>query len=185
MTDKGIADLDQLVKGWAVHNGEKLNIKNAKKARVEVVWDHVTFTPGQPAWQPHVHIPQPPNRTIYSSSFRNNTDEQAEHSLKVERTSSAMCKTIISSGYTTSFNLGLSLSLPHEVASATASFGRSVEVSKVEETSKEQVQTWSVDTAIPSPPRTVTKAKMEVGVGCDVCVCVCACAYVVYLFMCI
>ena len=164
MTEKGVTDLDLLVKNWAVSIADKLGIKNAKKARIQVVWDHVTFTLQRTDWQARPGVPQPPSRTIYSSSFLNNTAEQAEHSLKVERASSALCKTNITSGYSTSYDLGLSLSLPYEVASATASFGRSVEVSKAEETSKEHVQSWSVDTSIPSPPHTLTRAKMEVGV---------------------
>ena len=165
MSDKAVTDLDQLVKDWAVANADKLGIRNAKKARVEVVWDRVTFTPDEAGWKKVAGVPQPPNRTIYSSSFSNRTAEKAEHHLKVERSSKSTVSTSVSSGYTRSGSVSLSLSLPQQVASVTAGYGRSVEISGTEETTREETQTWSVDTAISAPPRTLTRVRMEVNWG--------------------
>jgi hypothetical protein len=77
----------------------------------------------------------------------------------------------VKNGYTTGFNLGLTLALPGEVASATADFGRSVTLERTEEKTNEKVQCWSVDSHIPTPAATNTKARVEVRVMC-VCVCV-------------
>ncbi|XP_070199832.1 uncharacterized protein [Littorina saxatilis] len=161
-SSKGVADLEQLVRNWAVTEAPKLNIRNAKKARTEIVWDRVTFTSSQAEWNPTRGVPEPPNVTIYTSSFCNNTDERAEHTVRVERTSSATATTNISRGYTAGFNLGLSLGLPHDVAQATASYGRSVTVDRAETTTRELAQSWSVDTVIPSPAGVRTRATVQV-----------------------
>jgi hypothetical protein len=79
-----IADLDLRVKAWAVSSADKLGIKGAKKAKVEVNWDRVTFTPSQPEWREQRGVPQPhSNRVVYSSTFTNRTGVNAEHTIKV------------------------------------------------------------------------------------------------------
>nr|KAG5697978.1 hypothetical protein BaRGS_030291 [Batillaria attramentaria] len=158
----GTVDLEARVKQWARDNGKRLHLKYAEKARVEVSWDRVKFTPVEPKWIRSNQCPSPPHVTIYKSTFQNNSDEETEHTLTMEKTTKATCSTTITKGYTTSLNFGLSLALPYEVATATFDFGREIKVDTANETVVEHDQTWSVDTKVSVPPRSRTTVKVEV-----------------------
>lgn len=109
-----------------------------------------------------MNVPTPPNTIIYSSSFANNTDRDAEHTLRIERSSTATYKTLVTDGFSTSFDFGLYLDLPEEVARAAVEFDRAVKLDRTEETILRQKQTWSVDTKIPAPPKSLTRARVEI-----------------------
>lgn len=100
--------------------------------------------------------------TIYATTFQNNSEDQTEHTLKMERSTKATCQTTVTNGYTTSFNVGITLALPYEVATATVGFGREVKVETADQTTFEQEQLWSVDTKVNMQPRSMTKVKVEV-----------------------
>lgn len=160
----GITDLDVLVKTWASETGGRMGIKDAKKARTEVIWDRVRFTPGVPDWKELASgVPQPhSNRIVYASSFENRTPVEAKHTLKVEKRSRATVCTAVTNGYSTSVGLGLSLALPNDVVSATADFGKTVVLETAESSTKEHEQVWAVDSEVPSPPMSRTLARVEV-----------------------
>lgn len=113
-------------------------------------------------WVKDINVPKPPNTLLYSSAFTNNTDRDAEHTLRIERSSTAMYKTLVTNGFSRSIDLSLSLDLPEEVAMAAVEFDREVQLNRTEETTRRQKQTWSVDTKIPAPPRSLTKARVEI-----------------------
>lgn len=113
-------------------------------------------------WSRETNVPSPPNTTIYSSTFANRTDSEVEHTLRMERTTTASVKTSITKGYITGVNLGLILTLPDQVALATFGYGRNITVDKTEENTVELIQTWCVDTNVLVPPMSFTKVKVEI-----------------------
>lgn len=162
-SSQGLMDLKVLSTEWAQTIGRKSFKLNPKKHRFEVNLNGVKFTPLKTSWtKKEGNVPIPPNTTIYQTSYTNSTDRDAQNNLKVERTSKATFKAVVVKGFTTSTDMALSLDLPGEVSAAAMTFGRTVKLDHCEETVIEQQMTWSVDSMIPVPPRSTTKARVDV-----------------------
>lgn len=161
----GVTDLDAVVTQWAKKAAQDMHGINPKKVRFEISWDRVKFTPLMNTWTRTINSPPtPPTMTmIYTDSFKNNTDYSAQHNLKVERSSKATVKAVLLKGFSVSKDLSLPLDLPDGVSEAAAAFGRVIQLDQQsEETVIQYQQSWSVDTQIPAPPRSVTHAKVDV-----------------------
>lgn len=162
-----VTDIEQMVKTWAWTSFVKTRGKDHQKLKFDDVkmdlnWSRVKFTPTAPEYFDTNMVDQPNSKIVFTSTFENTTNSEQEHSFTTERTTVCTSTTSISSGYTKGFHLELKLGLPEEVASATAGFGREVNVETTEEQTTEQSITWSVNSNIRVPKMHKTSAKMEV-----------------------
>lgn len=162
-----VTDIEEIVKTWAWTSFVKTRGNDHKKlkydeVKMDINWSRVRFTPSAPEYFDTSMVDQPNSKIVFTSTFRNNTKSEQEHSFATERTTVCTTTTCISKGYTQGFHLELKVGLPEEVASATAGFGRETTVETTEEATKEQSITWAVNSNIRVPSNHLTTARMEV-----------------------
>lgn len=162
-----VTDIEGVVLDWAWNNFTKTREDRFKKLKLDDVqmtvnWSRVRFQPNMPEYSDATMVDKPNSKIVFTSTFENNTDSEQEHSFATERTTACTATTSISKGYTKGFHVELKLALPEEVASATAGFGREVNVDSTDESTQETSITWSVDSNIKVPPKHKTIAKMVV-----------------------
>ena len=162
-----VTDIEEIVKTWAWTSFVKTRGKDFQKlkydeVKMEINWSRTRFTPSPPTYSETAMVDYPNSKVVFTSRFENNTDTEQEHSFTTERTTSCTSTTSISKGYTKGFNVELKIGLPDDVASATAGFGREVNVESATEETTDHSITWSVDSNVKVPPKTKTVAKMVV-----------------------
>jgi hypothetical protein len=162
-----VTDIDEIVKSWAWTSFVRTRSKDHTKLRfedvhLEVNWSRVRFTPSSPNYSDENMVESPKSQVVFKSTFVNNTETEQEHSFQTTRSTSCISSTSVSKGFTKGFSMELSLKLPEEIVSATAGFGREVNMQSGEEDSKEQTLTWAVDSTIKVPAKHRTTAEMVV-----------------------
>ncbi|KAK3602104.1 hypothetical protein CHS0354_030453 [Potamilus streckersoni] len=162
-----VTDIEDVVKTWAWTSFCKTRSKDLQKLKyddvhLDVNWTRVRFIPGDPDYSDKEMVESPKSKVVFTSSFENNTDTEQEHSFTTERTTVCTCTTLVSKGYTKGFHLELKLGLPEEVCSATAGFGREVNMESAEENTQEETISWAVNSNVKVPRKHRTTAKMVV-----------------------
>ncbi|XP_046367534.1 uncharacterized protein LOC124142887 [Haliotis rufescens] len=160
-------DIEEKVKIWGWETFMKTRSKDHAKLKyedvqVEVNWNRVRFVSSTPEFTDRVSLEKPNSQIVFRSKYENWTAHEQEHSFHTERTTVSCCTTEVSKGFTKGFHLEVKLGLPEEVASATAGFGREVNMETTEENTKEEAMTWSINSSIKVPPKHRTIAELVV-----------------------
>lgn len=162
-----IADLEELVKIWAWNTFLRTRLKNYEKLRYEDVrldinWSRVRLTSSEPEYSEQQFVKKPQTQVVFRSTYENQTDSPQDHSFQTERTTVSSCTTSVSKGFSKGMHLEVKLGLPDEVAGATAGFGREVNMESTDESTREEVMTWSINSNIKVPGHHRTIAELVV-----------------------
>ncbi|XP_041365549.1 uncharacterized protein LOC121380676 [Gigantopelta aegis] len=160
-----ITDLDKVIKEWAwtwyTKTSSRIFRLNYEEADLEVVWDKVKDTQGITETY-DVTPAEAESKVLFTSTYKNDTEEEHEHTFKTERDTVCTCSTQVSKGFTKSFGLEIALAVPNKVLEATAKFGKEIHVNATDQKTKEERLMWSVDTKVKAPARKHTIAQLEV-----------------------
>lgn len=162
-----IIDLEDIVKTWAWTSFLKTRSKDYSKLRYEDVnlavnWNRTRFVTEKPDYSDQVMSDIPKAQVVFKSTFKNNTNNEQEHSFQTERTTACVSTTNMTKGFTKGFHVEMKLGLPEEVAAITAGFGREVNMETGIEDTHEESITWAVDSTVKVPSKTCTTAEMVV-----------------------
>ena len=161
-----ITDLDMVIKEWAWNYYTKTTSRlfrlNYAEADLEVVWDKVKVAQETTEIYNDPTPAKPESNVLFTSTYKNDTQEEHEHTFRTERDTICTCFTQVSKGFTRSFGLDLVLSVPKNVLQATAKFGKQIHVNTTKEKTREERLTWSVDTKVRAPAMKHTKAQLEI-----------------------
>ncbi|XP_014663649.1 PREDICTED: uncharacterized protein LOC106806281 isoform X2 [Priapulus caudatus] len=163
-------DVEQLILDWAWQRVESWP-KSEKKLRklaskhispTDINWRH--FRSSQTTlWHDEQRAPAPKSHVLFSAIFTNTTPaggDSQTHNLKTERTTRSSCTVSVTKGMTYGAECSVKLAPPNPIIQANAGFkAEYVMQSSNAETFEEQL-TWSVDSEVPVPANTQTRAEL-------------------------
>ncbi|KAL8617539.1 hypothetical protein ACOMHN_055320 [Nucella lapillus] len=162
-----ITDLEELVNIWAWDTFLRTRLKDHQKlryedVRLEINWSRLKITSSPPEYSDRQLAQRPQSQIVFRSTYENLTDNSQDHSFQTERSTVSSCTTSVSKGFTKGIHLEVKLGLPDEVAGATAGFGREVTMESTDESTREEIMTWSINSNIKVPPKHRTIAELVV-----------------------
>ncbi|XP_076450988.1 uncharacterized protein LOC143286921 [Babylonia areolata] len=162
-----ITDLEELIKIWAWDTFLRTRQKDHSKlqyndVRLEVNWSRLKMTSSSPEYSDQQFVEKPQSQVVFRSTYENLTESPQDHSFHTERTTVSSCTTSVSKGFSKGMHLEVKLGLPDEVAGATAGFGREVNMESTDESTREEIMTWSINSNIKVPGHHRTIAELVV-----------------------
>ncbi|CAD5218780.1 unnamed protein product [Bursaphelenchus okinawaensis] len=100
--------------------------------------------------------------TIFKSVFTNNTSQPQAYSLKTERTSESIVGVVREQGFMIGAEAELTLKTPCEIAELKTGFKHETHFNNLNETTKSEILSWSVDSNIMVPPGAQTEAAIVI-----------------------
>jgi hypothetical protein len=100
--------------------------------------------------------------TVFKSVFTNSTAQAQSYSLKTERTSESICGVMREQGFMFGAEAELTLKTPCEIAELKTGFKHEVHFNSVQENTKSEILTWSVDSNIIVNSGTQTEASIVI-----------------------
>lgn len=160
-------DIQADVKAWALNTFYQVATKkqrklNANQLDLRLIWDDIVVTHSDPEYSDNRVAAVPKSHSLFSTTFRNNTDSEQEYSFRTERCTRSVAEIELSRGLVTSRELGLKLTLPNNVLEANAGFHRELSLNSSTRQSTEEELSWGVDTRIPVPPKRCAFAEVKV-----------------------
>ncbi|VDP75503.1 unnamed protein product [Echinostoma caproni] len=107
-------DIQADVKAWAINTFVQVATRKQKKLNLNqldlhLIWDDIVVTHGEPEYSDNRVSPVPKSHSLFSTTFRNNTDTEQEYSFRTERCTRSVAEIELSRGVVTSKELGLKL----------------------------------------------------------------------------
>lgn len=165
--DAEMYDLQSDIKIWAIDTFLATATKEQKKIDIndldlKVIWNDVTVT-HEPTeyFDDHRHR-LPKSHSLFSTTFRNNTDCEQEYCFRTERCTRSIAEVELERGVVFSKELSLKLSLPNAILEANAGFKHDLSLNSCTRQSTEEELSWSVDTRILVAPRHSAFAEVKV-----------------------
>ncbi|XP_063398310.1 uncharacterized protein LOC134683124 isoform X1 [Mytilus trossulus] len=162
---KNIVDLQNVVKesAWKRYsNSRQKDFPTAvKKVRLDFDWTGVKFIPTKPKYSDHGTV-QYESNILFESVFKNNSNQEQHHSLKTEQQTTGTCKSSITKGYTTGFNVGLTLSAPSDIVGTTAGFSKGFSVENTLANEDQRTMTWSAEGVLLVEKQSMLTAKLQI-----------------------
>ncbi|RUS76003.1 hypothetical protein EGW08_016248, partial [Elysia chlorotica] len=148
-----VTDLDEVVKKWAWQQFQIVRAKEHSKLQFKdlafnINWDRVKFTAEKPDYSDKRQLERPHSQVVFKSIYENRTDHFQEHQFQTDRSTVSSCNTNITKGFTRGWNLELKLGLPEEIMSATAGFGREVNMERSDDWQHEETVSWTINSTI-------------------------------------
>ncbi|CAL8093938.1 unnamed protein product [Calicophoron daubneyi] len=160
-------DLLAQIKIWAINTYVKTATREQKKVDMNdldlrVCWDDVTVIHEPPEYFEDKIRQLPKSHSLFSTTFRNNTDSDHEYSFRTERCTRSVAEIQIERGVVTSKDVSLKLALPNALLEANAGFHQELSLSSATRQSKEEELSWGVDTRITVPGRKSAFAEIKI-----------------------
>lgn len=166
-TDANMFDLQSHLKIWAINLFCATATKEQKKHDVNelgirFIWDDVVVTNDKPEYFDNVVIKLPKSHSLFSTTFRNNTDVEQEYSFRTERCTRSIAEIEIQKGVTLSKEFAIKLALPNSLLEANAGFKHELALSSSSRQSTEEELAWGVDTRITVAPKHSASAEVKI-----------------------
>lgn len=162
---ENIVDLQKIVSdsAWQMYSDcrQKDFPKFMKNVRLVFDWSGVKFIPEEPEYSEEVKD-QVKSNILFESVFCNNSNKEQQHSLKTEQQTTATCKSSLTKGYTTGFNVGLSLASPAAIVGTTAGFSKGFSVENAFETEDQKTMTWAAEGVLLVEKESEVTAKLQI-----------------------
>ncbi|CAG2241976.1 unnamed protein product [Mytilus edulis] len=97
---------------------------------------------------------------VKESAWKSNQEQH--HSLKTEQQTTGTCKSSITKGYTTGFNVGLTLSAPSDIVGTTAGFSKGFSVENTLANEDQRTMTWSAEGVLLVEKQSMLTAKLQI-----------------------
>ncbi|TGZ74211.1 hypothetical protein CRM22_001062 [Opisthorchis felineus] len=165
--DAEMYDLQSDIKIWAIDTFVATATKEQKKIDtndldLKVIWDDITVT-HEPTeyFDDHRHR-LPKSHSLFSTTFRNNTDFEQEYCFRTERCTRSIAEVELERGVVFSKELSFKLSLPNAILEANAGFKHDLSLNSCTRQCTEEELSWGVDTRILVAPRHSAFAEVKV-----------------------
>nr|CAH8863934.1 unnamed protein product [Trichobilharzia regenti] len=160
-------DLPSQLKIWAVNMFHTTATKEQKKhdpveLGLRFIWDDIFVTHEKPEYFDNVTVKLPKSHTLFSTTFKNNTDSEQEYSFRTERCTRSTAEIEIQKGVIMSKELSIKLALPSSIMEANAGFKHEISIGSSTRQSTEEELAWGVDTRISVPARHSASAEVKI-----------------------
>ncbi|CAH8582323.1 unnamed protein product [Heterobilharzia americana] len=160
-------DLPNQLKIWAINMFHTTASKEQKKYDpveliLRFIWDDIYITHEKPEYFDNVTVKLPKLHTLFSTTFKNNTDSEQEYSFRTERCTRSMAEIEIQKGVIMSKELSIKLALPNSIMEANAGFKHEISIGTSTRQSTEEELAWGIDTRISVPPRRSASAEIKI-----------------------
>ncbi|CAG2241986.1 unnamed protein product [Mytilus edulis] len=162
---KNIVDLQNVVKesAWKryIASREQDFPTAVKKVRLDFDWTGVKFIPEILEYSDPGTVKYESN-ILFESVFKNNSNQEQHHNLKTEQNTTGTCKSSITKGYTTGFNVGLTLSAPGDILGTSAGFSKGFSVENTFANEDQRKMTWSAEGVLLVEKNSELTAKLQI-----------------------
>ncbi|CAH8585795.1 unnamed protein product [Dicrocoelium dendriticum] len=169
LTESGpeLFDLSSEIKIWAYDTFVLTATREQKKIDLSdldlrIIWEDVTVNHEAPEYFDNSVCRLPKAHSLFSTTFRNNTDTEQEYSFRTERCTRSVAEIEIQRGVNISKEIAIKLALPNQLLEANAGFRHELSLSCTSRQITEEELSWGVDTRITVPPRHSATAEIKI-----------------------
>ncbi|BHF72513.1 hypothetical protein SprV_0401558000 [Sparganum proliferum] len=160
-------DLAAVVKSWALNAFIATRTREQKKVKIDdldikVNWDDLHCWSEQPQFSDCSTVTLPKSHSLFSTNFRNNTDNEQEYNFRTERATRSVAEIEISQGFISKKEIGIKLQVPNQILEASAGFSNEISLNETTRQTVEEELVWGVDTRIVVPPHSTAEAEVKV-----------------------
>ncbi|CAH8645010.1 unnamed protein product [Schistosoma rodhaini] len=160
-------DLPNCLKLWSINMYHLTSTKEQKKYDpielvLRFIWDDIHINHDKPEYYDYITMKLPKSYVLFSTTFKNNTDNVQEYNFHTERCTHSIAEIEIQKGVILSKELSLKLALPNSIMEANAGFKHEISIESSTRQSTEEELAWGVDTRITVPPRHSASAEVKI-----------------------
>ncbi|KAL3316062.1 hypothetical protein Ciccas_005298 [Cichlidogyrus casuarinus] len=125
---------------------------DSRKLIFNLDFQDVMVTHEDPVYNMGDIIKIPQGKSIFSTSFTNNTDSEQNYEIHVERTTVSTAEIELTSGHTTVMEVGMELKIPGDILTANVGFSKELNLECTKTQSVDQEINWGVNANIKVKP---------------------------------
>ena len=161
---KNIVDLDKIVeqRAYNFYKHGRWFPKKKKNLKITYDWSGVKFIPEEPVYHNEAMNDTEIENIIFKSTFTNNNKHNQQQTLSAQKETTSSVTTIITKGYTTGIELGLSLAAPGDIANASVGFSKGYSIDNTTESTDQRTLVWTADGTLTVGANSIVTAELKI-----------------------